>query len=142
MQPKMIVKTDASIHPSKGVGLGYVATIYDEHGKYEKSKGSRYIPTNLKTTDAETYATAFGIKEVFDFFEEERDKYELVVETDCEFAVREVGDEIDEDDELERTMRYLCEYFKNAQIRWVSREENRKADAIAKSALDRGWEEQ
>lgn len=142
MSKTIVVKTDASVSATMGVGLGYEAVVYDGDGGYTKHSDSKYIPDHMKTTDAETVAAAFAVKEIYHKMNGDRDQYELIVETDCEKTVDDVRESVNEEQgKTERVLNFFAEGFHNMKIRWISRSNNKRVDAIAKSAVERGWEE-
>ena len=139
MNKEIILRTDASIDPSKGVGLGYEAIIYHDDGTHDSYAGSHYISKNIKTTKAEFIASTFAVKEMCDIFGEECKDYRLIVETDCEKTVS-IFKETSNKKRLHRTLDILTEKFKNPTVRWISRTSNKTADSIARSTMQSGWE--
>lgn len=139
MQNKIVVRTDASHKPGLGVGVAFESVIYFEDGSYERMKSSRYIEKKMTTTDAEEIAVAFGIYNIYQKIDE-RDEFEVVVESDCEYAVSSVKDCIEEEYEgkVKRLIRFLIEPFDEFKVRWIPRSDNQKADAIARQALEEG----
>jgi len=138
MNKHIIVRTDASVSPSKGVALGYEATVYHNDGTYDEHTGSHYYPNNIKTTRAEFMASIFATKEIYEEYQSEAKKYKLKIETDCEKTVNIYRDEVEEN-KLYRTMNNLESLFDSISIRWISRTNNTRADAIARSKLETGW---
>lgn len=141
MNKHIIAKTDASVNPNKGVALGYEATIYNNDGTHEELTGSHYIPEQMKTTKAEYLASTFAVKEIYEEIQEDSSDYRLIVETDCEKTVRLYNHEPNRS-RLHRTLDVLTKMFDSTTIRWISRSNNTRADAIARSKLEMGWEKQ
>lgn len=140
MNKHIIVKTDASINPSKGVGLGYKAIVYNNNGENKEINGSHYIPHKIKTTKAEFIASTFAVKELLGEFGNDSSDYRLIIETDCEKTVK-LFNENSNKTRLQRTMDILADRFDSPTVRWISRDNNTTADAIARSTLQTGWEE-
>lgn len=140
MNNRIILKTDASVNPSKGVGLGYEATIYNANGGNEQYTGSQYISRNIKTTKAEFIASIFAVREMYEKKGEKSSNYRLIVETDCERTARMFNHEPSKT-ELQRLLDVLTGMFESTTVRWISRTNNTTADSIARSQLERGWEQ-
>ena len=142
MEKKAVVRTDASVNPNKGVGLGYEATIYNGDGSYEKATGSKYVnDKTIKTTDAETVAAAFAVIEMYEHLGEEREEYSLQLKSDCEHTVHDVRSSVDTHDAKQRVLQFFAEGFDDLSIQWISRSANRKVDALATGAMESGWRE-
>jgi len=140
MRKHIIVKTDASVNPDKGVGLGYKATVHKDNGGRDTHKGSHYIPRNMKTTRAEFLASTFAVREVYEEIKNECGDYRLIVETDCDKTVK-IFNKKDPEKKLHRTLNFLGDFFDSTTVRWISRSNNKTADAIARSTMERGWRE-
>lgn len=139
MKKKIVIRTDASVDPSSAVGVGYKAIIYKSNGSYDKKKGSNFIPKKIKTTEAEMIAAVFGVGEIYRDFIQEKGSYTVVVETDCMAVVDRV--EQGGEGNMERVMDFFARQFKDFKVRWIGRECNTHADAIARETLRRGIEE-
>ena len=135
-----MIRTDASVKSSQGAGISYEAVIYDEQGRYSRERGSSYIPKEIKTTDAETIAAAFGVMEIYEIMGEEKGEYEVILESDCQPTVNSIHQSIHEDTEVERVLKFFARSFGEFRSRWIPRVKNSRADAIAREARRRGWE--
>lgn len=142
MEKKTVVRCDASVNPNKGVGLGYEATIYNGDGSYEKVTDSKFIDDKtIKTTDAETVAAAFAVKEVYEHLGKERGDYSLKLKSDCEHTVHDVRSSVETQDAKQRVLQFFANGFEDVTVQWISRSANEKVDALATSAMEQGYEE-
>lgn len=140
MRRKIVIRSDASTKGNRGVGVAYEATVYHESGGYDRYSESRYIPAYMKTTDAETVAAAFGIMKMYEQFDDQKEQYELILESDCEPTIEDIQESFGAGNEVERVIRFFATSFKGFSARWISRENNEKADALAREALRVGDE--
>jgi len=142
MEKKVVVRTDASINPNKGVGLGYDAKIFNGDGSYETVKGSKYVnEKTIKTTDAETVAAAFAVIELYEHLGEERKEHSLKLKSDCEHTVHDVRSSMEAHDAKQRVLQFFAEGFDDLSVQWIPRSANGKVDALATGAMESGWRE-
>lgn len=131
-----MVRTDASVNKKKGVGIAYDGVVFQPDGSYKIYSDSDYIPRKIKTTDAETLAAAYGLKEIF-YNIDEPGKYNITVKSDCEHTIRVIENKIDSD--VERVISFFAEQFKSFEVKLIPRSDNEKADALARNRLDNGY---
>ena len=133
------IKTDASHRPGSGFGIGYVANMFRVNSIKNQITGGKYCTFNCSSTDAERFAVVWSLNDVISRLDIHKREYEIILNTDCENVIRKFNDESCEDEGM-KILRHYKRLFKSFQIHWIPRAENRKADAIARSNLDKGME--
>lgn len=136
MENSIVVRTDASVKDKKGAGIAYDGVVFQSDGSYKIYTDSDYIPRKIKTTDAETLAAAYGLKEIF-YKIDEPENYNITVKSDCKHTIRVIEDKIDSD--VERVISFFAEQFNDFEVKLIPRCDNEKADALARNRLDNGY---
>lgn len=141
MSQRLIIRTDASIKDGDGVAYAYVATAYHEDGVAEKYEDSQYVDKQIKTTEAERRAIIYAAVEMYKVFKNVSGEFDLLIENDCEGALRRIKDDIEGDIE-EKVMNYVAGQFNGFKTRWISSDTMGRPHAMANEARRRGAEEQ
>lgn len=143
MRKRIVVKTDASTSNGNGSGLAFQAIVYDAQGVTQEYSNSKYVDKRLKTTDAETAAVLFALKSLRGIFREKRDDYIkdylIIVESDCEQTVERVS-RFYYEERIDKFIHHFLRFFSDYQSRWIPRETNEAADAMAREAYRKGEE--
>lgn len=140
MSQRLIIRTDASIKDGDGVAYAYVATAYHEDGVAEKYEDTKYIDKQIKTTEAEKRSIIFATVEMYKVFKNVSDEFDLLVENDCEGALLQIREGLEEDINR-RTMNYITDQFNGFKTRWISSDTMGRPHDMANETRRRGAEE-
>lgn len=136
MARTLTVKTDASYKQDVGFTVAYEAEVFISGEVACSFSDSKFIDQNSKSTDAEVVGVAYGIVETYKNMGGRVDNYNLVLESDCEHAVRVYkGHKGKVKKRLHQTLSHFLEDFYSWTINWIPRTTNQKANALAKTEL-------
>jgi len=133
----IIVKTDASVQNSAGVGIGWeidVTGLTDGYLQTGVVTGHDTIEGTYTSMEAEMVALVRGFKEALRLGEREVIK----AFTDCQPLVQKIKNHTPVlDGSYVKTVHFLSEIIDYWDVKWVSREQNEVADRQAHVALDK-----
>ena len=136
---RIVIKTDASTRNDSGSGLAYQAIVFDrdDGGDVIEYKNRRYIESNVSSTDSEMYAVIYTLQKVYRTINnwDDTKKYDVVVESDCDYAVSTVNMENYKDKKMRRYVSFYRNKFDGLRARWIPRSENTVADSMARTTL-------
>lgn len=138
-----VVKTDASTRNGDGSGLAYLLVVTDNNGINQEYRNKKYVERKLTTTEAETLATLYALRDMQTLFKDRDDyikNYAIVIESDCEHTVRRVNGDASGDEKIDRFINYYKNLFGNVRARWIPRADNVQADSMAKTIFQRKTE--
>jgi len=136
MARTLTVKTDASYKQGIGFSVAYQAEVYIGGEPVYTFSDSKFIDKKSKSTDAEVVGVAYGIVESYKNMGGRVENYVLILESDCEHAVRIYGGEKKKiKQRLHQTLQHFLEDFNSWRINWIPRTTNQKANALAKTEL-------
>jgi len=131
------IATDASYRADDGIGMGYVANISHSFRNREEITGQKFVGEKCSSTQAEMKAAAWAVGDVAGKINKNKEEYELVLKTDCQ----DIVEKYQNGDCKKEPMQELQDYsdqFGHALFLWIPRENNQKADAIAREMLRKG----
>ncbi len=138
---RIVVHCDASVKNGYGVGFAFKASISKEGETKSGFRGTKYIQHQMKTTKAEYISIVLALEKIAKNIEKPSN-YRLVIYSDCEDAINEFGDSDRESySDYDKLIKHYCRFFDSVSAFWIPREENTVADSIARSTLERGYEE-
>jgi len=142
MARTLTVKTDASYKEGIGFTVAYEAEVFIGGEPVYNFSDSKFIDRDSKSTDAEVVGVAYGIVETYKNMGGRVDNYNLVLESDCEHAVRVYkGEKGKVKKKLHQTLNHFLEDFYSWRINWIPRTTNQKANALAKTKLRKAEDE-
>ena len=130
----VILKTDASYKPDVGSGVSFQSQIIEGGRKIDTFSDNRFIRNVENSTDAELLAVVFGIMEMVKYLDE-YGKYEIAIESDCSYVVDVFDGRNKGKYKMKKTAMFFLRKFEGWRVRWIPRDINSEADALAKSAL-------
>jgi len=142
-QRKVIIRTDASTREGEGCGVAFKSKIYLTNNMMEY-ESSDFVEKNLKTTDAETFAVLFALKEMKQYLKENGmtiANYSVEIESDCDDTVNRVRG-IKEGNDIDKFINHYLTFYHDVKARWIPRSANTHVDAMAKSIFTRMVDEQ
>jgi len=130
------VKTDASYKQGIGFSVAYETEVHIGGKSSYTFSDSKFIDKKSKSTDAEVVGVAYGIVETYKNMGGRVEDYVLILESDCEHAVRIYGGEKKQrKHKLHQTLSHFLKDFNSWRINWIPRTTNQKANALAKTEL-------
>lgn len=142
MARTLTVKTDASYKKDIGFTVAYEAEVFIGGEPVYNFSDSKFIDRDSKSTDAEVVGVAYGIVETYKNMGGKVDNYNLVLQSDCEHAVRIYkGEKKKVKHRLHQTLTHLLQDFYSWRINWIPRTTNQKANALAKTELRKAEDE-
>lgn len=142
---RIVLKTDASTRNGEGFGIAFQADTYDQFGCHWNFSGKQFIDCNAKSTQAETIAVVFAIRELQEWFEGNKlgymKDYTIIIESDCEHTVEIIrGEKRGYNVEIEQAIDHYGRLCETLRARWIPRADNTIVDAMARETFRRGVE--
>jgi len=139
----VVVHFDGSCQPPAGGGVAGYGFVIEGPGLRIEDRGLATPPFSPRSTN--NVAEYVGAICALEALRATGFSGDVVVEGDSQLVIRQMNGEYEVRAEHLRAyherLRQLVTAFRNVEFRWVPREENQRADALSKEAVDDAWED-
>lgn len=130
MDNRISIKTDASYKHGDGTGIGYKAEYANQ-----VITGKGFSDNVISSTQAEMMATAWSIHNFSEKVNIDFSDYTLVALTDCENTINKYENGYNSKEI--RILNHYSNLYEAMFMFWIPRDCNQKADAMAKTMLEK-----
>jgi len=131
------IKTDASNKPDIGFTLAYECVVEYQGDIVDKYEEAMFSERQVKSTQAELLGVVYGLSQSFKRFQGEPEKYQIAIESDCEYAVDVLNKRDIESEKLRKTVYPLLNKFDCWRVNWIPRRLNKRTNNLARERLRR-----